>query len=104
MFTDDLKQSLATARSEAHRLHHASVSPEHLALGILRTAAPAVSDVLRQHAPADLAAELEQRTGAGVDASPSPIDLPYARSAKDALERAMQEARAIHDAHGTGAT
>jgi len=92
MFTDDLKRALATARSEAHRLRHDYVRPEHLALGILRTASPTVTRILAESNAALLATELEASLSPDRRTPEDPFDIPYSTPAKAVIERAMLKA------------
>jgi ATP-dependent Clp protease ATP-binding subunit ClpC len=94
VFGEDLKRAIMTARSEAHRLRHESVRPEHHALGVLLNPSPTVSAMLAGTDATELAATLQERAGVGTT-SLAIYDLPYAQASKIVFEVAVKEARAL---------
>ena len=97
--TDAARHCLAAARDEAARLGFNFVGTEHLLLGLLREAGPAVAPGLAPVLESggrtldELRAALEARVGHGPDAANGELDLPYTSRAKRALELAMDAAR-----------
>jgi ATP-dependent Clp protease ATP-binding subunit ClpC len=100
LFSDDLKLALTQARNEALRLRHESVGAAHHALGVLQYPSPNVSSALAGFDMRAIAADIEQRLGAGT-ASLAIHDIAYADDARDSVGVAVAEARELgHDAVG----
>jgi ATP-dependent Clp protease ATP-binding subunit ClpA len=99
-FTDRARRSLQTAQEEAVRLGHGQIVAEHLLLGLLadRTSVAA-------HALARLGVDLDglasKATAHGASVDPPQPQLGLATSAKQAIELAVEEARAL-DHHYVG--
>lgn len=95
MFSDQLKSALLSARDEAARLRHASIGPEHLALGLLHEPRDELSIVLaRQQAPA-LSESLLAHVGAGDAAEQWVFDIPYSPEAKLAIKHMVVQAKTL---------
>ncbi len=102
-FTEQVRRVLADARTEAERLRHAHVAPEHMLLSLLRGGDEAGVAVLRNLGidPETLAAEVEQLLPPGTERT-FRSDLPYTSRAKKVIELAMAEVRQLEqDSVGT---
>ena len=94
-FSDQLKSALLSARDEAARLRHASIGPEHLALGLLHEPRAELSVALaRQQAPA-LSDALLARMDAGDAPEQWVFDIPYSAESKLAIKHMVVEAKAL---------
>jgi len=103
MFSDQLQSALQSARSEAARLRHESIRPEHLALGLLHEPRPEVSSLLPGERAPTLTAELLKGAGPGAGTERWAFDIPYSESARAAIKHTVSEARALgHDVVGCG--
>lgn len=101
-FTDEARRAVVLAQQEARLLDHEAIGAEHLLLGLL---ADDEGVVARAMAPrATLTAvrqQVEALVGRGQTAPAG--DLPFAPSAKTALEGSLREARETgHEHIGTG--
>jgi plasmid stability protein len=97
-FTTGARQAVVTAQEHARELRHDHVASEHLLVGVLDTAAgtPLAKQLGRRRVTAKrVRAEVERRHGGGE--APSPGQIPFAPSAKEALEMALREAVKLGD-------
>ncbi len=100
-FSDQLKSALLSARDEAARLRHASIGPEHLALGLLHEPRDELTIVLAgQQAPA-LSDALLARMDAGNAPGQWVFDIPYSPEAKLAIKHMVVEAKSLGHADVT---
>lgn len=92
LLTADLRAALDRANTEAARRHNVYVDVEHLLLGLLRQADSPARDLLRAGGADAGALYARIAESVGVERE-APVALKgYSRGAKDALERAAQEA------------
>lgn len=92
LLTADLRAALDRANTEAARRHNVYVDVEHLLLGLLHQADSPACDLLRARGADTGALYARVAQSVGVERE-TPVALKgYSRGAKDALERAAQEA------------
>lgn len=92
LLTADLRAALDRANTEAARRHNVYVDVEHLLLGLLHQADSPACDLLRERGADTGALYARVAQSVGVERE-TPVALKgYSRGAKDALERAAQEA------------
>ncbi len=92
LLTADLRAALDRANTEAARRHNVYVDVEHLLLGLLHQADSPACDLLRARGADTGALYARIAQSVGVERE-TPVALKgYSRGAKDALERAAQEA------------
>lgn len=101
MFSDQLKSALLSARDEAARLRHASIGPEHLALGLLHEPRDELSVVLAGQQTPALSDALLSRMHAGDAPEQWVFDIPYSPEAKLAIKHMVVEAKALGHADVT---
>lgn len=100
-FSDQLKSALLSARDEAARLRHASIGPEHLALGLLHEPRDELSIVLARQQALALSESLLAHVGAGDAPEQWVFDIPYSPEAKLAIKHMVVEAKALRHADVT---
>jgi hypothetical protein len=95
-FTDDAKQALTMARSEAERLNHNFIETEHLLLGIVRSGkGTAVAVLAKIGIEFDrVRAEVEKFVGVGPDQKVVG-DIPYTPRLKHLFGLAAKESKAL---------
>jgi prophage maintenance system killer protein len=96
-FTDRARRVLVLAQDEARELGHGSVGPEHLLLGLLAEEEGVAARVLESLGISleETRDRVEEIAGHGQEAPPAHI--PFTLSAKQVLERSLQEA--LHLGH-----
>jgi ATP-dependent Clp protease ATP-binding subunit ClpC len=97
-FTQRVRESLAKAREEAARLHHAYVGTEHVLLGLIAARPNLATEILIAHGltPDQVREQVEGVVKLGNPSGPTGPDLPYTSRAKKSLELAMSEARDLN--------
>ena len=102
-FTERVRQVLAFAREESHRLHHEYVGTEHILLGLLRDdEGVAAAALLNLGFKPDTSRKMLDEIVRPGRAPSGNQDLPYTSRAKKALELSMAEARDLnHNYLGT---
>lgn len=95
MFSDQLKSALLSARDEAARLRHASIGPEHLALGLLHEPRDELSVVLARQQALALSESLLAHVGAGDAPEQWVFDIPYSPEAKLAIKHMVVQAKTL---------
>jgi ATP-dependent Clp protease ATP-binding subunit ClpA len=100
-FTERVRKVLTIARDEAVRLHHDTVSPGHMLLGLLRDGGGVASTILERCdvKPDDLVRALDEKLQPGTRQNATGPDLGYTSRAKHVLELAMNEARELNHAY-----
>src|SRR5262245_2731827 len=98
-FTEEVRQVLARARSEASRLRHEYVGTEHLLLALIADPAGAGTSVLRELGVQAEGARraIEEIVKKGKTAVSADQPLPYTSRSKKVLELAMSAARNLGD-------
>jgi ATP-dependent Clp protease ATP-binding subunit ClpC len=106
-FTDEARQAVVLAQSEARELGHGYVGTEHLLLGLLRTdgsiAAQALAavEVALDRARAEVKRTVAELAGNKPESS-ADVPMPFTARAKKVLELALREALALgHNFIGT---
>jgi ATP-dependent Clp protease ATP-binding subunit ClpC len=100
-FTPRASKVLSLARAEAKRRLHDGVSPEHIALGVLREGQGVAAAILQNRRVSLAALEQEisdQLPSSGVAGQESET-LPWTPSAARLLAQATREARLLHHAY-----
>jgi ATP-dependent Clp protease ATP-binding subunit ClpC len=95
-FDDKAKRTLTYAKNEVQRLGHEYIGTEHLLLGLLREDSGLACAVLHELSIDSnmLRADVEARMRPGSTSSGAPRTMfPFAPSARDAIERAVGEAK-----------
>jgi hypothetical protein len=96
-FTADARKTLELARKEAPRLNHDFIGTEHVLLGLLKSHAGIVPNVMRRLGIQceAIRTEIEKVIGPGLPAVRVAAEIPYTPRAKRALALAVQEAGAL---------
>jgi ATP-dependent Clp protease ATP-binding subunit ClpC len=92
-YDEPARRSLFFARYAASQLGSVSIETEHLLLGLMRQASPAVLAVLSGVPLLALREELE--LGEPRDQIPTHVEIPFSPAAKRALHAAAEEADAL---------
>jgi len=98
-FTEEVREVLSGARTEATRLRHEYVGTEHILLSLTRKedgAAAALFQALRA-SPADMRSVIHETVKVGTGPATGSTDLPYTSRSKKVLELAMTAARNLND-------
>ena len=99
-FTDRARRALQVAQEEAVRLGHGQIVAEHLLLGLLADRTSVAAHVLSRLGT-DLDGLAAKATAQGMSLDPPQPQVGLAASAKEAIELAVDEARAL-DHHYVG--
>jgi dipeptidase E len=102
-FSDNSKRLMSSARREAIRLQHGTISPEHMLLGLLQTRSCRAVGVLAQCGvdTAELYQRVHGKLQKGTDPVSEMAQLPFTPRAKKVLELTLEKSTAM--AHLRGA-
>lgn len=102
-YTESARRALFFARYEVTALGGRAIEPEHLLLGLLRSATPLLSQILREAKiqTSELRDEITRRLAAE-EKVPTSVEIPFGDATKRALHFAAEEAdRLLHTFIGT---
>ena len=100
-FTIRVRKILAHARAEAERCGHATMSPEHVVLGLIEDGGGVAFAILENHGMSTEALRRDVEASLPLTAPEHSTlrDLPWTPVAKNVLMRAMTEARELRHSY-----